>query len=94
MLPNLLTNRSYIDINLAELQKTLDAQGVEVVQNQKESVLGRKSLADRTKGVLPHSVAHALVSNCDPEFKKIPDEGKVTAIKGLLKGMWPTVISV
>ncbi|KAF7979865.1 hypothetical protein HWV62_40631 [Athelia sp. TMB] len=56
------------DINLAELQKTLDAQGVEVVQNQKESVLGRKSLADRTK-----------------EFKKIPDEGKLTAIKGLVK---------
>ncbi|KAI0743499.1 CASP C terminal-domain-containing protein [Daedaleopsis nitida] len=37
------------DINLAELQKTLDAQGIELVENQKESVVGRKALADRTK---------------------------------------------
>ncbi|KZT10961.1 uncharacterized protein LAESUDRAFT_721378 [Laetiporus sulphureus 93-53] len=56
------------DINLSELQKTLDAQGIEVVENQKESVVGRKALADRTK-----------------EFKKIPDEEKLTAFKGLLK---------
>jgi hypothetical protein len=38
------------DINLFELQKTLDAQGVEVVENQKEGVVGRKALADKTKG--------------------------------------------
>lgn len=38
------------DIKLHELQKTLDAQGIEIVDNQKESVLGRKQLADRTKG--------------------------------------------
>ncbi|EGN99685.1 hypothetical protein SERLA73DRAFT_106396 [Serpula lacrymans var. lacrymans S7.3] len=37
-------------INLSELQKTLDAQGIELVENQKESVVGRKALADRTKG--------------------------------------------
>ncbi|KAG0701321.1 CASP C terminal-domain-containing protein [Suillus ampliporus] len=37
------------DIKLQELQKTLDAQGIEIVDNQKESVLGRKQLADRTK---------------------------------------------
>ncbi|KAF8236541.1 hypothetical protein L208DRAFT_1450990 [Tricholoma matsutake] len=37
------------DINLTELQKTLDAQGIELVDNQKESVLGRKALADKTK---------------------------------------------
>ncbi|KAG0695709.1 hypothetical protein DFH29DRAFT_879853 [Suillus ampliporus] len=36
-------------IKLHELQKTLDAQGIEIVDNQKESVLGRKQLADRTK---------------------------------------------
>ncbi|THH12105.1 hypothetical protein EW146_g7817 [Bondarzewia mesenterica] len=36
-------------INLSELQKTLDTQGIEVVENQKESVVGRKALADRTK---------------------------------------------
>jgi len=40
------------EINLAELQKTLDAQGLELVENQKENVLGRKALADRTKGGL------------------------------------------
>ncbi|KAI0256284.1 CASP C terminal-domain-containing protein [Lactifluus subvellereus] len=55
-------------INLSELQKILDSQGIEVVENQKESVVGRKALADRTK-----------------DFKKIPDEEKVNAFKGLLK---------
>lgn len=39
-----------LEINLAELQRTLDAQGIEVVDNQKESVIGRKALADKTKG--------------------------------------------
>ncbi|KAI0000520.1 CASP C terminal-domain-containing protein [Russula vinacea] len=37
------------NINLSELQKTLDTQGIEVVENQKESVVGRKALADKTK---------------------------------------------
>ncbi|KAG8912989.1 hypothetical protein FRC00_003305 [Tulasnella sp. 408] len=37
------------NINLAELQKTLDQQGLELVENQKESVIGRKALADKTK---------------------------------------------
>ncbi|KAF8518766.1 CASP C terminal-domain-containing protein [Gautieria morchelliformis] len=37
------------EVNLSELQKTLDAQGLEVVQHQKESVVGRKALSDRTK---------------------------------------------
>ncbi|KAI0001319.1 CASP C terminal-domain-containing protein [Russula compacta] len=56
------------NIDLSELQKTLDAQGIEVVENQKESVVGRKALADKTK-----------------DFKKIPDEEKANAFKGLLK---------
>ncbi|KAI0789119.1 CASP C terminal-domain-containing protein [Abortiporus biennis] len=56
------------DINLSELQKTLDLQGIELVENQKESVVGRKALADRTK-----------------DFKKIPDDEKLNAFKGLLK---------
>ena len=38
------------DIDLTSLQKTLDAQGLELVENQKESLVGRKALADRTKG--------------------------------------------
>jgi len=33
------------------LQKTLDAQGIEIVENQKESVIGRRALADKTKGM-------------------------------------------
>lgn len=37
-------------VNLSELQKTLDTQGIELVENQKESVVGRKALADKTKG--------------------------------------------
>ncbi|KAF9520295.1 hypothetical protein BS47DRAFT_1370453 [Hydnum rufescens UP504] len=37
------------DINLTQLQKTLDTQGIELVENQKESLVGRKALADRTK---------------------------------------------
>lgn len=41
-----------LEINLSELQKTLDSQGLEVVENQKESVVGRKALADKTKGKL------------------------------------------
>ncbi|KAF8904459.1 CASP C terminal-domain-containing protein [Gymnopilus junonius] len=56
------------EVNLSELQKTLDKQGVELVDNQKESVVGRKALAEKTK-----------------EFKKIPDEEKHNAFKGLLK---------
>ena len=38
------------DVNLSDLQKQLDAQGIEIVDNQKESVVGRKALADKTKG--------------------------------------------
>ncbi|THH32502.1 hypothetical protein EUX98_g1693 [Antrodiella citrinella] len=56
------------DINLAELQKTLDAQGVELVENQKESMMGRKALSEKTK-----------------DFKKISDDAKLNAVKGLLK---------
>lgn len=37
-------------INLIELQKILDVQGIELVENQKENIVGRKALADRTKG--------------------------------------------
>ncbi|KAJ7079159.1 CASP C terminal-domain-containing protein [Mycena belliarum] len=37
------------EINLSELQKTLDSQGIQLVDNQKESLVGRKALADKTK---------------------------------------------
>ncbi|TFY67935.1 hypothetical protein EVJ58_g1340 [Rhodofomes roseus] len=76
------------DINLSELQKTLDAQGIELVENQKESLVGRKGLADRTKGApyasrLGRSVDFVNAYYLD--FKKIPDEEKLNAFKGLLK---------
>lgn len=38
------------DINLGELQKTLDKQGLEIVENQKENMVGRKKLAEQTRG--------------------------------------------
>ncbi|EJU04049.1 Golgi vesicle transport-related protein [Dacryopinax primogenitus] len=37
------------EVNLTDLQKALDSQGLEIVENQKESVVGRKFLADKTK---------------------------------------------
>jgi homeobox protein cut-like len=43
------SSRYATEIHLSELQKTLDAQGIEIVENQKESVVGRKNLSDRTK---------------------------------------------
>jgi homeobox protein cut-like len=52
-IPENIPNKSPTAINLSDLQITLDAQGFEVVQNQKESLVGRKALADRTKGPSP-----------------------------------------
>ncbi|GAA6023391.1 hypothetical protein JCM10207_002531 [Rhodosporidiobolus poonsookiae] len=37
------------EIALQELQRTLDAQGLEIVEGQKESVVGRKKLAEQTR---------------------------------------------
>ncbi|KIY74451.1 hypothetical protein CYLTODRAFT_416284 [Cylindrobasidium torrendii FP15055 ss-10] len=56
------------NVNLSELQKSLDTQGVEIIDNQKANLVGRKTLSDKTK-----------------EFKRIPDEDKVSGFKGLLK---------
>jgi homeobox protein cut-like len=79
----------HVDVNLSELQKQLDTQGLEIVDNQKESVVGRKSLADKTKGeqMMPYVYrAQVINSNVAPEFKKLPEEDKLEALKGLLKG--------
>jgi hypothetical protein len=54
--------RYMLEINLSELQKTLDSQGLEVVENQKESVVGRKALADKTKGKLSNLFASKYMS--------------------------------
>jgi homeobox protein cut-like len=55
---------STADINLTQLQKTLDTQGIELVENQKESLVGRKALADRTKG----SCGRSLPIACSPSL--------------------------
>lgn len=76
-----------IDINLSELQKTLDAQGIELVENQKESVVGRKALADRTKG-RKGRLQYFVNTHSDimVDWKKVPEEEKSNSFKGLLKG--------
>ncbi|CAH7671413.1 protein CASP [Phakopsora pachyrhizi] len=56
------------EINLTSLQKSLDQSGLEIVENQKDSLMGRKNLAEQTR-----------------EFKKMSDEEKMGAFKGLLK---------
>lgn len=35
---------------MTELQKTLDKQGLEIVENQKDNMVGRKKLAEQTRG--------------------------------------------
>ena len=82
------------EINLSELQKTLDSQGLEVVENQKESVVGRKALADKTKGKLSIFVPQSMCRHLGIDFKKIPDEEKVNAFKGLLKCAFPSALRV
>ncbi|CAD6579741.1 MAG: hypothetical protein CYPHOPRED_000996 [Cyphobasidiales sp. Tagirdzhanova-0007] len=37
------------DIDLTRLQKTLDSQGLEIIDNQKENMVGRKKLAEQTR---------------------------------------------
>jgi hypothetical protein len=66
------------DINLSELQKTLDAQGIEVVENQKENVVGRKALADRTKGRCIHLRSMTRVSILAQTSKRYPTKKRST----------------
>jgi hypothetical protein len=47
---NCLAHIFLLEISLSELQKTLDVQGEELVDSQKESLVGRKALAEKTKG--------------------------------------------
>jgi homeobox protein cut-like len=42
-----------IDINLSSLQKDLDAQGLEILDNQQQSLASRKKLAEQTRGKTP-----------------------------------------
>jgi len=70
------------------LQKTLDTQGIEIVENQKESVIGRRALADKTKGMHSFFSERLWGQSLSPikDFKKIPDTEKLNVFKGLLKG--------
>lgn len=83
-----------------ELQKTLDKQGIEIVENQKENMVGRKKLAEQTRGeselfscsaswfgtCLARERARSLTSSLLTEFKKVSEEEKGPAFKTLLKG--------
>lgn len=76
---------SWRDISLAELQKTLDAQGslpllflpflhgttadrsnkgIEIVSNQKENLVGRKKLAEQTRGASVFALVLMVVIWC------------------------------
>jgi hypothetical protein len=44
--------KAWQDINLTTLQKELDTQGLEIIDNQKDSLASRKKLAEQTKGSL------------------------------------------
>lgn len=55
----LTSGDGHAEIDLHSLQKTLDKQGLEIVENQKDNLVGRKKLAEQTRGqsylaCLPH----------------------------------------
>jgi hypothetical protein len=49
-LPQLTTFSIITEINLSDLQKSLDSTALELVENQKENMVGRKRLAEQTRG--------------------------------------------
>lgn len=79
-----LTGGIRADIQLSELQRTLDAQGIEVVEHQKESVVGRKALADKTKGA--HAIPICTACVLRPPGARIQEDaggGEGKRIQGL-----------
>ena len=81
------------EIALHDLQRTLDQQGLEIVDNQKENMVGRKALAEKTRGTsiksntpLTGLESRPLTSPAPTEFRKVPDEEKGPVFKTLLKG--------
>ena len=75
------------DINLSELQKKLDSQGLEIIDNQKENMVGRKKLAEQTRGTFPSVSRYRSTLTRFAEFKKVSDDEKLGMFKTLLKGM-------
>jgi len=59
-----------IDIDLTSVIPVLDIAASDLVSHQRDSLIQRKDLAQKTK-----------------DFRKLEDAGKLTEIKGLLKGM-------
>lgn len=78
------------EINLSELQKTLDAQGIELVENQKESVVGRKALADRTKGTCAAAISWLMSQRAEQTTASRVQEdtrrGEAECIQGTTQG--------
>ncbi|KAJ8102900.1 CASP C terminal-domain-containing protein [Lipomyces tetrasporus] len=75
--------KAWRDINFSELQRQLDSQGLEIVENQKVSVLGRKELASKTKEFRKLSDEEKLVEiktllkSYQTEIDKLTKRGKV-----------------
>ena len=86
---SILISLLLVDINLSALQKTLDSQGLEIIDNQKENMVGRKKLAEQTRGEKRDYVSrYAKLMNdfsCE-DFRKVSDEEKLGMFKTLLKG--------
>lgn len=51
------------DINLAGLQRELDKTALDLVEQQKEGLVGRKKLAEQTRGSPPGSLPRAHPSS-------------------------------
>jgi homeobox protein cut-like len=68
---------------LESVPSNLPPLGLELVENQKEGVVGRKALADKTKSCRPFCYFRTLCPHFRTDFKKIPDEEKANAFKGL-----------
>ncbi|KAK9390534.1 CASP C terminal-domain-containing protein [Lipomyces mesembrius] len=76
--------KAWRDINFSDLQRQLDNQGLEIVYNQRVSVLGRKELASKTKEFRKLSDEEKLVEiktllkSYQTEIDNLTKRGKAT----------------
>ncbi|KAK9494342.1 CASP C terminal-domain-containing protein [Lipomyces doorenjongii] len=76
--------KAWRDINFSDLQRQLDNQGLEIVENQRVSVLGRKELASKTKEFRKLSDEEKLVEiktllkSYQTEIDNLTKRGKAT----------------
>ncbi|KAI8849504.1 CASP C terminal-domain-containing protein [Chytridium lagenaria] len=75
--------KAWKDVDLSKLQKDLDAQGLEIVENQKEGLQSRKKLAEQTKAPDPapliaaaadHAKHASETSTLQHENKRLKEE--------------------